>query len=265
MKLSILAAAMLVISGCASGYAKFYRPLPGATPEAIAETRAGPPPSIPLVDRTGMKPDDIVPAYGANGFAPIGFSSFNGAGGQSEQGAIDQAKKIGADLVVLSNPQYTGTKSSVIPMITPTTSTSYSSGTATIYGTHGTATAYGSGTITTYGTQTNFIPVSTERFDYGAIYFVKLRVHFGVQTRVLNNDERASLQTNKGVVVTAVTTGSPAFMADVLVGDIMIAVDGEPVIDVQQMGPLIKNRWGKTARFTFRRNGQVVEKYIHIL
>ncbi|MFE0502299.1 PDZ domain-containing protein [Lysobacter soli] len=259
---SVFAAALL--SGCASGYSQFYQAADGATPEAIAQTRTAPAPAIPKLERSADTPENIANAYGRYGYAVIGYSSFNGAAGQSEQGALDQGKKVGADLVVVVNPQYTNTVSSVIPLSLPTTQTSYTSGSATAYGPGGPVTAYGNATTTTYGSKTTYIPTSTDRFDYGAIYFVKRTYVLGANWRDLTDGERQALQSNKGVYVLGVVNGSPAFDSDVLVGDIILSIDGQAATDQEGFSELVKARRGTTVELLIARDNQLIKKVVSL-
>jgi S1-C subfamily serine protease len=123
-------------------------------------------------------------------------------------------------------------------------------------------TAYGSGTTTTYGTSTTYVPVTVHRSDYGALYFVKIRFGLGIVFRDLNNDERQELQTNKGVVVRVVVDGTPAFDADILVGDVITAVDGTGVAGVQTFRELLAERQGKLVSLSIVRRGQRIEKTV---
>jgi hypothetical protein len=250
---------------CANGYKKFYHQIPGATPERIAATREAHSTGNPIVERTGLPPESIRDQYSEAGYAAIGYSSFNGGAGAAESGAIAQAKAVEADLVVISNPSYTGTQSSVVPIVTPTTSTSYSSGSATAYGGYGApVTAYGSSTTTTYGTQTNYIPVKVDRYDYAAVYMVKQKIYLGIQYRPLTPDERAAQQSNHGVAVTVVVRGSNAFRNDILVGDVILAVNGEPVDGPDELSRMIEADKGTIARISIRRNGSLLEKMVPI-
>lgn len=249
------------LSGCASGYTKFYKQADGATPQAIAAIRAGQAPSMPVLDHWGGGPKEAYDAYGKHGYISIGYSSFNGAGGVKDGQALEQAKKVGADLVVVIDPRYTGTRSSVIPVVTPTTNTSVTNGTATAYGTAGVATAYGSSTTTSYGTRTTFVPMSTDRFDYGAIYFVKMKVVFGAKVRPLSDQERQQLGTNKGAVIVAVIDNSPAFNADVLPGDVVESINGERMT-ADLFSKRINELKGQTVNVVIRRGDGTLDKSI---
>ena len=170
----------------------------------------------------------------------------------------------GADLVLILNPNYTGSVTSAVPITIPTTSTTYSNATATAYGRGGSATAYGSGTSTTYGSTTNYIPLTTHRSDYGAVYFVKQRFALGAFFRDLNDGERQELQTNRGAVIRLIVDGTPAFNADLLVGDILVSIDGMPVPNTQGVGQLLTERNGRAVSLVVLRRGQKIEKTVQL-
>ena len=254
-----------LLSGCVSGYTTFYKPSAGATPEVIAAKRAAPPPAIPIVERA--QPSDaqtILDAYAKRGYAMIGNAMFNTGRPETEDSAIRQAQTVGADLVLILNPKYTGTITSNIPITTPTTTTSYSTGTATAYGAGGLVTAYGSGTTTTYGTTTNYIPIAINRSDYGAVFFVKQKLGLGLFTRDLNDSERQQLQTNKGAVVRVVVDETPAFNADLLVGDIIVAVDRISISGTKMFNDILRDRVGKPVSLSLIRRGQRIEKTVQL-
>src|SRR5207248_8766609 len=130
MRAGLLVSVFLLCS-CASGYSEFYKSTSGATPEAIAKIRSGAPPKVPALDHTSGQPNDVVAAYVRRGYALIGYSSFNTGHRESDDGALSQGTKVGADLVVVVDPKYTGSITSSVPITTPTSTTSYSTGTAT--------------------------------------------------------------------------------------------------------------------------------------
>lgn len=253
----LAACTVLSLTGCASGYQQFYRPVPGATAEEISAQRAAPPTGAPLVERASSKvpPESIVDAYARRGYVLIGSSSFNSGNAERDEAAIEQARKVGADLVVLIDPKYTGTVTGSVPITTPTTTTSYTTGSATAYGRGGAVTAIGNSTTTTYGTQTNYVPFAVHRSDYSAGFFIKRRWQFGALWRDLNDAERKTIQSNKGVVVRTVVEGTPAYLADVLPDDIIIAVDGNAVLGQAELSRLLTERAGREVTLTVYRNG----------
>ena len=195
---------------------------------------------------------------------PIGYSSFTSGWRAKPKGALKQGKKVSADLVVVIDPRYERTVSSSIPITTPTTSTTYHSGNATAYGAGGTVTAYGSGTSTTYGSQTTYIPYSIDRYEYGAIYFIKRRYSFGVNVRPLDDFERQRLQTNSGVVVAVVVEGSPAFAADVLLGDIITRFNNEAVTTPEHFTELTAAYARQQVEVVLIRGDQVIRKLVQL-
>lgn len=251
---------VLALAACASGYSQFYTALPGATPDVIASRRASPPLATPLVNYSAGVPDPD--QYARLGYVAIGYSSFNSGRSESEKDALAQGRSVGADLVVIVNPAFTGSVTNQVPLTTPTTSTSYTSGTATAYGTGGSATAYGSSTTTTYGTKTTYIPMTVNRYDYGAVYFVKIKYIFGANWRALTNEERAALQSNSGVYITTVVNDTPAFVNDVLAGDILLKIDGQPIYGEQAASDAFAQKHGKAVTLTLSRNGKLLEKTV---
>ncbi|MFG6440452.1 PDZ domain-containing protein [Roseateles sp. LKC17W] len=63
------------------------------------------------------------------------------------------------------------------------------------------------------------------------------------------------MQSNKGVVVRTVVEGTPAYLADVLPDDIIIAVDGNAVLGQAELSRLLTERAGREVTLTVYRNG----------
>jgi len=257
----------LLLNACAtSGYVKFYKPAPGATPEAVLALRLGPPPATPNVERLPSTQEmrSLFDAYAKRGFASIGESRFNSGFDESDESAIEQGKKLGADLVVLLNPRHTGSTTTSMPLTLPTTTTSLTTSTATVLGAGGPVTAYGTGTTTTFGQQTTYVPVTINRTEYGAVFFVKRRWALGTVWRDLTDAERQELQSNKGVAVHVVVENSPAFLADILPGDIVLAVNGTPVLGQDAMAGTLKANAGQRVTLSLYRRGQRIDKDVRL-
>jgi hypothetical protein len=269
IRLACAAIGTVVLAGCASGYSAFYTPAAGATPEAIASLRATPPPVTPLLERSAPgnsegNSEAILAAYAKRGYAMIGHSMFNSGMNESEASALKQGASVGADLVLVLNPQYTGSVTSSIPLTTPTTTTSYTTGSATAYGSGGTVNVYGNATTTTYGSKTTNIPMTVHRSDYGAVYFVKQRFSLGAFVRDLSDNERQELETNQGVVVLTIVDDTPAFRADILPGDVILAIDGVRVPNQANFGKMTAERKGKLVTVALVRKGQALEKTVQL-
>jgi membrane-associated protease RseP (regulator of RpoE activity) len=261
---SMLVLAAVLLTGCASsGYRQFYQPMSGVTPADIAQARAAPPPKVPALEHAVGPGPQVQAAYGRRGYAMIGYSSFNSGHNEGDAGALAQGAKVQADLVVVIDPQYTGSLTSSVPITTPTTQTAYTNGSATAYGPSGPVTAYGNSTTTTYGSQTAYVPMTVNRFDYDALYFIK-RGHwvFGAGCRDATDAERRSLQSNRGAYVLWVVDNTPAFKADVLAGDMIVAVDGAPVYGYEGFTDLLNQRRGHQVDVAIVRNGQSITKSV---
>lgn len=250
---------MVALGGCASGFQSFYRPV--APPQAVEQMRVAPAPAEPLLQHGSPPVDQAISAAARQGYLVMGYSSFNGAHG-SDSAALAEGKRVGADLVLVFDPRYTGTRSGSIPLTTPTSQTTYYNGTATAYGSGGSVTAYGSGTATTYGSRTTYIPFHVDRYDFLAVYLFKEHFHTGFLLRPLTDEQRQSLGSNAGGYVYGVVDGSPAFLANVLVGDIVTAVDGRPFImsDGSAASTYLHAHYGEPMTFTIFRNGSYITK-----
>lgn len=254
--LGIVLAALLLF-GCASGYEKFYQASP--TPITNLAPYAGPAQLTYVQD----DPRTAVLRMYENGYALIGFSSFVGPAADPDD-AVEQAEKVGAALVAISS-KYRNTVSGSMPLTLPTTTTSHSSGTVTASGTGGSAFGTYSGTTTTYGTQTTYIPYSIDRYDQVALYFAPLqRRGAGVLTMDLSPQEHQQLGTNMGVRIAAVRKGSPAFLADILPGDIVLSIDDLGVYDNASGLAAIARAYGRDAEIKLVRKGQPLTKTVRV-
>jgi S1-C subfamily serine protease len=107
--------------------------------------------------------------------------------------------------------------------------------------------------------------MSVNRYHFEAIYYVK-QAHFvlGAHFRDLKDAERQALQSNRGAYIDAVVDGSPAFRADILVGDIIIALDQAPVYGYQGLMDAVGQRHGQNVVFSISRNGQTIKKSVQL-
>jgi S1-C subfamily serine protease len=77
---------------------------------------------------------------------------------------------------------------------------------------------------------------------------------------VIDDATRARLQTNAGALIKLVVDGSPAARADILPGDIILAVDGERVDGGEALNAMLKERLGREVVFDIDRSGARVKK-----
>lgn len=101
--------------------------------------------------------------------------------------------------------------------------------------------------------------------DFGAAYFVKRKWSFGLEPRELTDQERQALQSNRGVAVRLIVDGTPAFDADILVGDLLTEIDGVPITSLASFGALLDERSGNRISVTLVRNGTRLVKGVQLV
>jgi predicted metalloprotease with PDZ domain len=73
--------------------------------------------------------------------------------------------------------------------------------------------------------------------------------------------EALATRTHSGVLIAGLLSGEPATLADLLVGDVVISVNGKPVSDKQQLrGDLASSKPGDTVVLEIERRG--VTQYV---
>lgn len=101
--------------------------------------------------------------------------------------------------------------------------------------------------------------------DYAAVYFIKQKFFLGAFTRDLSDSERQDLQTNRGAVIRLIVDNTPAFDGDLLVGDVVVAIDGVPVANADSFMTLLQQRSGKKVAIDLMRRGDRIHKEIQLL
>jgi hypothetical protein len=251
---------VLFLTSCANPYAQFYKGLPDARQRPDYEPIKS---ELQIYGTDNFDRD--AQALIRRGYMPIGQASFNAASNSVTEAQLrEQAAKIGAHAVLISS-KYTHTISGAMPLTLPQTTTSFSTGTATAYGPAGTVNAYGTGMTTTYGSQTVMMPYSIARSDFGAIFFAKTRPRVGIYCQPTDDGTRKRLQTNAGVIVKEVVEGSPAFRADILPGDVVLAIENDQVQSPENFIQIISKYEGQNVVFHLDRDGKLLDKQIEIL
>lgn len=247
---------LFTIFGCGTNIANYYHDgLGGKKVVDIKELE----PNIgePTV-MEGTNPEADAINMQENGFALIGFTSFNGPLIDKNK-FIQQAKDINA-AIIYCYVNYTNTSSGSIPWTVQNpnqTATAYHSGNVTGYG--GSASYTGTSTYSLPGGTTSYnIPYSVHRYDQMAAYWVKIRKQplLGVIIRDLNSDEKTTSQRNRGVFVNAVRKESPAYKADILRGDIVLSVNNKEIDGKNDFGEMLKMHSGKEIELNIIRSGE---------
>jgi hypothetical protein len=261
----------LGLGGCAltchdarvNNYFKYLKLDPGAAESMLA--RAAPPTRSPQVVPVARWDATVASIYARRGYVLVGSSGFTSGRPESDQDAIRVAIEIGADLVVILSPEYQGTVTASIPVTTPMSTTSHTTGTATAYGSGGPVMAYGNSTTTTNGTSTAYVPMTVQRSSYAAGYFIKRHFIFGAFCRDLSDRERQQLQTNRGAYVITVVDNTPAYNSDILPGDVIVGANGQVPNGEAGLTELLSENRGRTVGITLIRAGKTLSKQVSLL
>ena len=260
MKL-LLTLIALGLVGCANPYAAFYFDQTGGL-DITQSDRVVLSDAPPKVYR-GNDPEADRKTLLQNGYALVGYSHFNAASA-SESQLIAQAKKVRAEMVVTYSA-YTNTVSGTIPLTMPNTRTSTTTMTGSAYGPSGYTSMSGTAYTTSTGTQTTYIPYSTNRYDFAADYWVKLKpFSFGAYFDDLTPEARREIGSNKGVIVTTVVNDSPAFMADIFEGDILRSFNDEEIVNSVDFGAKISGAAGQRVEVGVLRGAEMLLKQVEL-
>jgi len=244
---------LVVLQGCVNPYTRFYTPA-----DLVTSTQFVPSTGEPKVIRGGNREADDL-AMMESGHRLLGYSSFN-SGSVAEDGAVDQAKTLGAAVVVVYS-RFTHSVSGSMPLTLPSTENS----TTTVSGMAGGRPVYGTATTTTYGTTTTHIPYTVNRSDYIATYWGKLPPPvFGAFVREPKPEERRQIGSNTGLLITVVVKGSPAFSADLFRGDVIKSIAGTPIRDLQDFSSTLSRSAGQAVDLTILREGKEFQKTVHL-
>jgi len=191
--------------GCAQNpYKQFYK-------EINVSSKTVTPPDKPKII-TSYNINDDAQKYMSKYYIVKGFSAFNGKQYNDSQ-LIQQATDVGASIVLKAN-QYTNTESS----------------THLLY-------AGEEGGYFTF-------PKHVRRYDQVTVFLAENVIKtflYGITPKTMNSASKKMAGRNTGASVFIVYDKSPAFYANVLVGDVIIEVDGNPINEISDLSePLSK-------------------------
>lgn len=205
------------------------------------------PPSGPpkLVTSNDLKADSL--RMRENGYLLVGRVTFRSSPVDEAQ-SLDQAKKIGAE-VVLVNHKYVNSATESVPIEqwipgqqidhNETTVVDNGSATPTVIQKQSSTTVQGE-------FRTAYVEQNMDYYDYSATFWAKAKPSlFGVLVRALDDKTKAAIGSNKGVLVRAVVKDSPAFEADILRDDVILSLGNDMVRDPDQFFDLMKNHEGE--------------------
>lgn len=247
----------VVLAGCSNPFRQNYQSMLDKWPQSKSMLMQNPETAEPrLITSEDMKSDAL--AMLENGYLLIGKSKFKSPPIDEKQ-ALDQAKKVGAD-VVLVKSEYVNTLTQSVPItdwipekkITTTERATFQenpSAQPSIALREVTQTLQGE-------SYTRYVPKSTDYFEYSTSFWKKSKpTMFGVLVQPLDNATKKRLQSNRGVIVKVVVNKSPAYNADILRDDIIIQFADEPVADPDDFFDKIKKHAGQKVTVKVIRDG----------
>lgn len=246
-----------LLAGCVNPYTQFYtgqqdaRKMPSYQP--IAQ-------ELQIYSTSDFNKD--VMAMQARGYVPIGQSFFIAPSNRVSDAQLrQQAETVGAHAVLVSS-SYADTVTGAVPINIPQTSRSFTSGQATAYGAGGVVNAYGTSNTTTYGSQTVMMPYSVGRANYGAVFMAKVKSLLGIFVIPLDTETHRKRGSNLGIRANVVIEGSPAYLADVFPGDILLKLGDDDIQSPEQYPSLLEKYAGKTVKLKLERDDKKIEKEV---
>jgi hypothetical protein len=177
-----------------------------------------------------------------NDYIALGASQFTGGTADPVQ-AAEQGKRIGAALVVLYGDVDGAAGESLAPLPFHPRPPGYAGSAPPAADTRGARATIGS------------LPPRPPG-DHLATYWGKSQPPIlGIMMRPLDDKEKARLTRNDGIVVELVSNDSPAAAAHLQPGDIILAIDGKPILDLAAMPAFLASVAGQRVRFDILRGG----------
>lgn len=252
---TVLAVFLGLAAGCTNPYHENYlSTLDKRNKEELSRIL---PPSGPprLVTSGDLKADSL--KMRENGYLLVGRAKFRSTMIDETQ-ALDQARKSGAE-VVLVNHKYVNSAAESVPIEqwipgkeidhNETTVVQDGSATPTVIQKQSSTTVQGE-------FQTAYVEENMDYYDYAATFWAKAKPSlFGVLVKELDEKTKAMIGSNKGVLVRAVIKGSPAFMADILRDDVILSLGNDMVVDPDQFFDLMMRHQGEEVAVGLYRAG----------
>jgi hypothetical protein len=265
IRLAFGAIALGALVGCQNSYSRFHTKVINEHDETYLLPFSG---RTEFFSTEDYQVDASLDVIYKRGYRMIGHSSFEANSGDYSNELKQYANELGADIVLVASKS-AGTMTGVLPIVSYTpgeSSTSYTTGTATARATSGVHTAYAtanysaaSTTTTSGSTSTTWIPYSVERTRYSAAFFRRSAWVFGAAYQSLTEAEWVASGKNAGVRVTALVDRGPAFLGNVLVGDILLTIDGETIYSQSHFDELLRARAGSIVKIVVQRKDKAVE------
>ena len=109
------------------------------------------------------------------------------------------------------------------------------------------------------------VSYNKDKYEYRALFFKKMKpLTLGITMVPIPAEITTLIKRNRGVMVQIVFDESPAFFADLVVGDVIIAINDKEINNVDELNRLILLNKGQKTQFTIIRSGQTTPEDIFI-
>lgn len=244
--------ATVLLTGCFNGYTRGYR-------SYVATGPMGETPNVDVYSgytelHQTESPDEDAKKLVRQGYVLLGESAFNDESGPIAANMREHAQKIGADIVLYSD-MHLGTEQRMLRQEIPHPDNVQ---TATITEVVGGVPQTRTLTLNTpVPPEIVYTPYTVEHYSHWASFWRKgIQPTFGAVYTELDEQSRRTLERNTGVKVINVIDNSPAFDADVLVDDVIIAVSGHQIRSCADMDADLKFYAGMSVQLDILRKGQ---------
>jgi PDZ domain len=213
-----------------------------AAQQRMVAALASPPPT-PVLYRGGADDAADTRALIENNYVPLGTSHWNGGAADPHQ-AAQQGQSLHASAVVLYGETIGASDITLAPLPFHPRPPGYEDGPA-------------SRAADTAGAQATIGSLPPRpKSDHQATFWARSQPPvLGVMDRPLNEQERAQLMRNDGLVVELVIDNSPAAAAHIQPGDIFVAIDGKPILDPLAVPAFLQSIAGRKVRIDLLRGG----------
>jgi hypothetical protein len=253
---------LALLIGCVNPYRTNFNETLDRQPKWIAARLAPSPEKPRLITSDNIRNDnwDLF----ERGYIMIGYSKFDGPGTDTYN-ALAQARRIGADVVLLQTKFTKSLTETVAVTQWGPSETTDARQTTNVIGARGNVRTIKteSEVTTSQSPATVYVPQQVDYYEHAATYWRKMsHPIFGAAVQDLNDAQRRQLETNQGLNVRAVVIDSPAFKADLLKGDILLTMNGQPVPSAQNFYEAIAAQAGKKVDFTVLRGDKRMQRAI---
>ena len=263
MKNRFLALLLLVSLGaCANPYRANYNSTLDRLP-GWAQNRFGPPAARPrLIETVNISTENW--RLFEQGYAMVGYSKFDGPALDVKL-ALSEAKSRQADIVLVEKKfSKTLTETAAVTVWPANETTEIREEGRVTGGEKGDRRiSRRTEVTTTRGPETVYVPKQVDYYEHTASYWRKVsKPLFGVLLQDLTDDQRQTLQSNRGLVVKGVMTGSPAYEADILKGDILVKINGKAIVGASRFYEDLYSFAGKTVNFVLLRGKNALTRSV---